>query len=589
MTVAPMMPVARRRAPSPPSVGRRPETASCAVEPSPPTSTACPTKHATTPTSRAATVTSKRPRRSGRNASSATPAAATTAPPIGNGTPSSSCSAIAPPSTSARSVAMVTTSAWAQSRTRGTRPYRSRHISGSERPVTVPSFAERYCTSMAARPAATTTQTSLVPSSAPACVFVAKFPGSTYATATTSPGPQAARTTRPARAWTARSPVTSGRSRTATAVARAFTCSPIADDGARSQCMPGRPAGTRLPGSGAGTGRGERSGDDVLDLLHEPAAGRRRAVVQRRRRREHGLGRLRRRVGHVAEGAVAVRRGAVRPAALRRVLALTEVVEGVLGLGDLVALGEVARRGQLLGPVVAQLLDRREPLVLVHPVAGEVELEHLPDARVVGQVEDPCGLQPALRLGGGVRHEVRHEVAAGDDVLAVPGLAGAVGQRRPEAGHDLVLRVGAADDRGSDRVLGGVEVGLDRSALEQSGDHGGDHLDVCELLGRRVEDQVLVLAGDPAVPPLEQVLHGHGHLAEGSAEQFLQVLGEDRVRLLGLGLELQALVVEEHSGLLGVGGRPLRPAASLPGVRDVRGEARVTGQATWRAASEASA
>jgi hypothetical protein len=43
----------------------------------------------------------------------------------------------------------------------------------------MPTFAERYCTSIAIRLAMTSTQTSRYPYRAPAATFVATFPGST--------------------------------------------------------------------------------------------------------------------------------------------------------------------------------------------------------------------------------------------------------------------------------------------------------------------------------------------------------------------------------------------------------------------------
>jgi hypothetical protein len=67
-----------------------------------------------------------------------------------------------------------------------------------------------------------------------------------------------------------------------------------------------------------------------------------------------------------------------------------------------------------------------------------------------------------------------------------------------------------------------------------------------DLLGRDVDDQVLVLTRHPAIPALEQVLHGHGHLAVSAADQLLQLAGVYRVGLVGLGLELQSRGVPEH-------------------------------------------
>ena len=51
--------------------------------------------------------------------------------------------------------------------------------SGSERPVTRPSLADRYCTSPAMTLATTMTQTSRKPYCAPALTFAATLPGST--------------------------------------------------------------------------------------------------------------------------------------------------------------------------------------------------------------------------------------------------------------------------------------------------------------------------------------------------------------------------------------------------------------------------
>ena len=60
-------------------------------------------------------------------------------------------SAIAPPITSARSVAAATTSACSQNRIRLCGRRRSPRSAGSDFPVTMPNFAERYWTSMAER------------------------------------------------------------------------------------------------------------------------------------------------------------------------------------------------------------------------------------------------------------------------------------------------------------------------------------------------------------------------------------------------------------------------------------------------------
>ncbi|GIH45661.1 hypothetical protein Mro03_08400 [Microbispora rosea subsp. rosea] len=152
-----------------------------------------------------------------------------------------------------------------------------------------------------------------------------------------------------------------------------------------------------------------------------------------------------------------------------------------------------------------------------------------------------------MRLGRDVRLEVRQQVAARDDVAAVPGMPVAVGGHRATAGHDGLLRVHPAEDRAEHGVDGGhLRDRRGGRAFEEAGDHRGEHLDVPDLLGRDVHDQVLVLAGHAAVPALEQVLHRDRHLAEGAADELLEFARVHRFRLFWLGLELQAAVVPEH-------------------------------------------
>jgi len=46
--------------------------------------------------------------------------------------------------------------------------------------------------------------------------------------------------------------------------------------------------------------------------------------------------------------------------------------------------------------------------------------------------------------------------------------------------------------------------------------------------------------------PWNEVLHGHGHLAVGPADELLELLREQRIGFFGFGFELQAFVVTEH-------------------------------------------
>jgi hypothetical protein len=125
----------------------------------------------------------------------------------------------------------------------------------------------------------------------------------------------------------------------------------------------------------------------------------------------------------------------------------------------------------------------------------------------LGQLLEQLGRTQGGAQGGVHRGhfpaEVREQVAAGHDAAAVPRGALAVGRKRAATGGDRVLR-----------------------------------------------DHVLVLAGDAGVPPLQQVLHHHGHLAELATDELLELGGERGVRLLGLGRELQLLHVLVHRWLL---------------------------------------
>ena len=86
-------------------------------------------------------------------------------------------------------MAIAISSAWIQSPSDAVRGKCSRQSSGRLRPVTMPTFAERYWISIAIRFAATITHSSRKPNFEPPATFVAKLPGSTYATAATKAGP----------------------------------------------------------------------------------------------------------------------------------------------------------------------------------------------------------------------------------------------------------------------------------------------------------------------------------------------------------------------------------------------------------------
>jgi hypothetical protein len=100
-------------------------------------------------------------------------------PPSSSGKSKRIFNAIAPPITSARSVAMATISACDQYASLDLRLSRSPSRLGRDLPETSPSFEDRYWTSTAMRFAATRTHTSRYPYSAPAVRLAATLPGST--------------------------------------------------------------------------------------------------------------------------------------------------------------------------------------------------------------------------------------------------------------------------------------------------------------------------------------------------------------------------------------------------------------------------
>ena len=158
MTVAPSIEAATSRPPESRRRGMRP---AAVADQSGGATTSPPTKPIVTTTSRPTTTPSKvRWLRLSWRARSSMDTAPIRQPPVSSGSPSSRWRAMAPPITSARSVAAATSSAWAQKARRERRPRRSPSTSGSERPVTMPSLALWYWMRTAMVLARTRTHTS---------------------------------------------------------------------------------------------------------------------------------------------------------------------------------------------------------------------------------------------------------------------------------------------------------------------------------------------------------------------------------------------------------------------------------------------
>jgi len=158
MTVAPSIEAATRRESAPRSRGMRP----AAVCPQSGGETKRPpTKPMVMMTSKPTTMPSKvRWERRSWISSRPIETTPTMQPPASSGRPKSRWRAIAPPITSARSVAMATSSAWRKKAILLAGLIRGRRAWGRERPVTMPSLALWYWMSTAMALARTSTHTS---------------------------------------------------------------------------------------------------------------------------------------------------------------------------------------------------------------------------------------------------------------------------------------------------------------------------------------------------------------------------------------------------------------------------------------------
>src|SRR5690606_32796511 len=86
--------------------------------------------------------------------------------------------------------------------------------------------------------------------------------------------------------------------------------------------------------------------------------------------------------------------------------------------------------------------------------------------------------------------------------------------------------------------------------LEKMRHHRRKHLDVSDFLSADIQQHVAVLASTTAVPALEEILQGNGHLAPLSADHLLEFHSEERIGTVWLGSILQVFVVTEHSSMI---------------------------------------
>ena len=149
--------------------------------------------------------------------------------------------------------------------------------------------------------------------------------------------------------------------------------------------------------------------------------------------------------------------------------------------------------------------------------------------------------------------QVELEVAAREHVLARPEVALRVHrQRLLPAGEEVVADARVHLSRERRRIGVGAAHGR---AGEQHVDGVRDHLDVPELLGGDVRDQVVErpeLVAPSEVEALERVVHDRRHLPELAAQDLLHRGGGVGVRVLGA-REVGGDLIEalDHGGVLG--------------------------------------
>ncbi len=250
------------------------------------------------------------------------------------------------------------------------------------------------------------------------------------------------------------------------------------------------------------------------------------------------------------------RRLGVRSVEDRRELEIVtgrEAVElQVLALLDVrLALGNGVRRDPRRGEHLREV-RAGEPLYrprvghLVDAAAHEQVARQRPRRRVVDHLVDLELVVARAGLEKEVVGEVLDEIARRRDVVAVPGLAVRILHERGRSTRDEMLRVEEVA-RGGERVLFA-------STGEHRVDRGRDELDVPELLGGDVGDQVeegACLLPGTEVERLVGVVHEGRHLAELAAQQLLDGGGAGGVGSRWRGqLGLESVDAQDHLGVL---------------------------------------
>ena len=239
-------------------------------------------------------------------------------------------------------------------------------------------------------------------------------------------------------------------------------------------------------------------------------------------------------------------------------------------------LRERARHGCTVVPLLLEIGDGGEPLILVHRVPRDQEREQIPHARIGRHVVEPARRQPALAFRRDVQAEIGQEVAARGDIRRGPAIPHGIGRHGAEAPTMACCGFIAAAMIMS---LGVVPLqcwhprGCGRPSWRAS---------------RRVRSPPSqcrgacpVFDGTTAVPSLEEVLHRHAHLSPLTADQFLELLCVERIRTFRAGVVLHAFQSVKHEAscrwCCTVGDSPM-----LQRIRDAAGAAQTPSRKTGR-------
>jgi hypothetical protein len=183
------------------------------------------------------------------------------------------------------------------------------------------------------------------------------------------------------------------------------------------------------------------------------------------------------------------------------------------------------RREELHQLGTGEPLERPGVGDLMHAAANEQIAGQRAGGRVSDHLVDLELVVPGPGLEEEVVREILDEVARGEHVVAVPGLAHRVLAERGGAPGDELLGVPSADDAREARLALGC-------AREHGVDRGSDQLDVAELLGRDARHQVVERPSSLPIAEVERlvgVVHERRHLAELAAQKLLHRGGPDRV------------------------------------------------------------